>query len=71
MVWMNKRQSFPPLLILRRYIKLIACYCDDHDILDVNLDATMNMILPFELQLLPFRYPQLVQLQLLISPSED
>lgn len=35
--WMAKRGLFPPLYLLRRYLKLAIRYCEEHDLMDLVL----------------------------------
>ena len=55
--WHYKRNEFPSLLILRRYLKLVYSYCEEHDILDASVDDALAMTLPFNLKLIPIDYP--------------
>ena len=55
--WHYKRNEFPSLLILRRYLKLVYSYCGEHDILDASVDDALAMTLPFNLKLIPIDYP--------------
>jgi len=36
--WMNKRDEFPPLHLLRRYLKLAIAYCVEHDLMHAVLE---------------------------------
>ena len=55
--WYYKRNEFPSLLILRRYLKLVYSYCEEHDILDASVDDALAMTLPFNIKLIPIDYP--------------
>ena len=36
--WMDKRDEFPPLHLLRRYLKLAIAYCVEHDLMHAVLE---------------------------------
>ena len=55
--WHYRRNEFPSLLILRRYLKLVYSYCDEHNILDISIADAHTMNLPFNLKLIPIDYP--------------
>ena len=40
MEWMAKRGAFPPLRLLRRYLKLAIGYCTENGLMDVVLEPT-------------------------------
>lgn len=64
MEWYNDKQSFPPLMVLRRYIKLIYNYCCTGCLLDLKLDDQKLNGLPFLIKSLPINYPTPDKLQL-------
>ena len=55
--WHSKRNEFPSILILRRYLKLVYNYCDDHSLLDISIEEALTMTLPFNIKLIPVDYP--------------
>lgn len=55
--WYQDRGEFPPLLLLRRYLKLAIQHCADQDLLRVPLDAAANLKLPFSVAAIPRAYP--------------
>ena len=57
MEWYNDRQSFPPLMVLRRYIKLIYNYCESEDLINLEINALRAFNLPFDVSLLPIHFP--------------
>ena len=61
--WFEKRGAFPSLMVLRRYIKLVAIHCEQQSLLDCNLDALPND-LPFDVRRLPRIFPALIDLRL-------
>lgn len=62
--WYKIKNRFPSLLLLRRYIKLVARYCDEHEILETTLAVATQQDLPFKLALLPYEFPAIGTLSL-------
>jgi hypothetical protein len=62
--WYQIKDRFPSLLLLRRYIKLAARYCVEHEILETTLAVATQLDLPFKLELLPYEFPALTTLTL-------
>lgn len=71
LVWFMSRGAFPPLLLLRRYIKIVARFCEQHGMLDTPLDKANEIAAPFDVNLLPTRFPPLRELRLWIYPDEE
>ncbi len=59
LAWCEVKNSFPSVLLLRRYMKLVARYCEAHGLLDTPLADVTCRSLPFELELLPYTFPDL------------
>ena len=57
MEWYIGKQSFPPLMLLRRYVKLIYNYCCTACLLDLKLNDQKLSSLPFSIESLPINYP--------------
>lgn len=57
MEWMNFREQFLPLMIIRRYLKLTFYYCAKNDLIDKRIDDLEEMELPFRIDLLPINFP--------------
>ena len=57
--WMAIKRRFPPLSLLRRYLKLAVLYCVEHGLMSVPLEQVsgINPPLPFSIPLLPYDYP--------------
>lgn len=55
--WFQQQHRFPPLLLLRRYLKLVARHCDAHGVLVLPLASAAEHQLPFRLDLLPYEFP--------------
>jgi len=67
--WSLNKGRFPSILLLRRYTKLIARYCEQEGLLELPLAEALEHQLPFQLQLLPYTFPDLVSLVLWVSPK--
>jgi hypothetical protein len=67
--WMKVKCRFPSVLLLRRYIKIVARYCERQGCMDVHLAETQALALPFDLRLLPTHFPPLNGLQRWVYPS--
>jgi len=53
--WLVSRGQFPPLLLLRRYLKLAIQCCEDRGLLDVPISEAPA--LPFSLGAIPHAFP--------------
>ena len=71
LTWMQSKGVFPPILLLRRYLKLVARYCDENDLLSLDIESARQLELPFDLTLLPYRFPPLDQLTLWVYPENE
>ncbi len=60
--WLNEKGQFPPLLLLRRYLKLAIELCQENGIMETELINAPE--LPISLAAIPINYPQPSQLQL-------
>jgi hypothetical protein len=67
MEWMNFREQFLPLMIIRRYLKLTFNYCNTYNLLDNNIDDLKTMELPFKIAFLPTNFPKPNELVLNIT----
>ena len=69
--WMTAKHCFPPVLLLRRYIKIVSRYCEEHERLDSALDGLDDEApMPFDVRMLPTRFPPLDELKLWVHPSD-
>ena len=64
MEWMEFRDAFLPLMIIRRYLKLTFAYCTENGLLDKKIDELNEMELPFNINLLPTTFPKPIGLVL-------
>lgn len=65
LVWLAQRQTFPPLLLLRRYLKLAIELCRERELMNVSLAEVPE--LPFSLLSVPLTYPKPSQLALWVT----
>ncbi len=66
--WLARRNMFPPILLLRRYLKLAVEMSRERNLMDAPLATPPD--LPFSLTAIPKVYPPPSQLKLWILPSE-
>jgi hypothetical protein len=62
--WCATRGVFPPLLVLRRYLKALIAYCRAEDHLAVPWAERVAIAAPFRLDLVPLTYPRPVDLRM-------
>lgn len=62
MAWMTKQDKFPPLMVLRRYLKLVVNYCLKEDLMDLSLSEIDEKDLPFSIDHIPLKYPKPTEL---------
>ena len=67
MEWMNYRGKFLPLMIIRRYLKLVFTYCSENDLLEKLVKEVKEMDLPFKIEYIPTNYPNPSELKLNIK----
>ncbi|MDR1983421.1 MAG: HNH endonuclease [Prevotellaceae bacterium] len=70
MQWMKDRNDFLPLMIIRRYLKLVYGYCDKHNLLDLSIDELDDINLPFNVNFLPIKFPEPQNLKLTICDAK-
>ncbi len=63
--WFAAQNSFPPLLVLRRYLKLVYIFCETNDLLDEQVSQVDDSNFPFQFQYIPTTFPELEHLSLL------
>ncbi len=67
--WMTAKNRFPPILLLRRYVKIVARYCEEYGLLDVDLARLKDgPELPFDICILPMQFPPLDEMTLWVRP---
>jgi len=70
LIWAKSKEFFPSLLLLRRYLKIVARYCDENGHMDSSLDEITETHMPFDVALLPTKFPPLSKLKLWVYPTE-
>ena len=63
--WLSRRNQFPPLLLLRRYLKIAIELCRDRDLMNAKIEDAPE--LPFSLHAVPLVYPKPNQLRLWVT----
>jgi hypothetical protein len=69
--WMNERESFPSIYLLRRYIKIVMAKSESLCILDNLLIDFDETDYPFSIKLLPVSFPPLEKLFLFVHPIDQ
>lgn len=55
--WLNDRGYFPPLMILRRYLKIAIDWSINNEAMDLDLQSAKEIGVPFKIDLIPTRFP--------------
>jgi len=55
--WMNIQNITLPILVLRRYLKLVIKYCVNNDLMEMPVSELCKMQIPFKINLLPTSLP--------------
>ena len=71
MEWMSFRNEFLPLMIIRRYLKLVYKYSTENNLLDKTVSELEKLELPFKIQYLPTEFPKPKFLKLNITVKEN
>jgi hypothetical protein len=58
MEWMDYKNTFPPLMILRRYLKLVVLYCIENDLMECSVADLKNQEHPFNIDYIPMKFPK-------------
>ena len=58
MEWMYYRNTFPPLMILRRYLKLVIIYCIENSLMGCSVEDLKSLEFPFNIEYIPVNYPK-------------
>ena len=67
MEWMGFKNAFPPLMILRRYLKLVIVYCIENDLMECSVSDIKNRNYPFNIEHIPVSYPKPNELVLIVE----
>ena len=55
--WFNEQGVFPPLLVLRRYLKIAIQLCDNAGVLDCSVEDSAVRLVPINIAGIPTKYP--------------
>ena len=69
MEWMSFKNTFPPLMILRRYLKLVINYCIENGLMEDAVADLKEQELPFKFEYVPTSYPRPSDLVLVIESN--
>ncbi len=69
MEWMNDKNKFPPLMILRRYLKLAIIYCIEKNLMESSIEDMKSQEHPFKIEHIPTSYPKPFELKMLAEES--
>ena len=64
MEWMNYKNEFPALMVLRRYLKLVIQFCIKENLFDSSLEELKRKKYPFKLEYIPIKFPKPSELTL-------
>lgn len=68
--WMEARDDFPSILVMKQYLKLIRHYCENHGLMEISLEE-IPVDLPFDIGRLPTSYtnhwPEISDLKLWVG----
>jgi len=67
MEWMVYRDTFPPLMILRRYLKLVINFCLENKLMECRVEDLKNQNFPFKIKYIPVNYPKPCELMLVVE----
>ena len=56
--WFSKKGEFPPLDILRNYMKLVIQYCSENNMMDAEVSESHKLNIPFSIEFIPLEFPQ-------------
>lgn len=65
--WHRRRNVFPPLLLLRRYLKLSMQFARDEKLINVPVARAAALHLPFDVAALPHTFPAPTELRLWVK----
>lgn len=67
MEWMHYKNSFPPLMVLRRYLKLVIAYCIENRLMDLPPEELEQKKYPFKIEQIPLDFPKPSELVLVVE----
>lgn len=69
LVWYEQREEFPPLFLLRRYLKLAFAICEDLGVMDLTPEQLPP--LPLDVSKIPQKFPGPSALRLWVLSLEN
>ncbi|MEA3643651.1 MAG: HNH endonuclease signature motif containing protein [Lamprobacter sp.] len=57
MEWMHQNNRFPPLMVLRRFLKLAIDWSVENDAMNLSIEAARQAQLPFNVEFVPIQFP--------------
>lgn len=63
--WLSQKNQFPPLLLLRRYLKIAIDICRERDLMNTKIEEAPE--LPFSLIAVPLVFPKPSELVLWVT----
>lgn len=54
--WMDAKNDFLPLMVIRRYLKLVHLYCQENDLLGMDALEAIDYELPFKMDTWPEKF---------------
>jgi 5-methylcytosine-specific restriction endonuclease McrA len=71
LAWTIAKGFFPSVLLLRRYLKIVARYCEENEFMDAPLNGDYADEIPFDITKLPTKFPALPELKLWVYPEKE
>ena len=71
LTWMRGRDEFPPLLLLRRYLKLAIDWVRTREMVEVPLADADKLAVPFAIGYIPHKYPAPTKLRLWVTSLDS
>ena len=68
--WARSKGFFPSVLLLRRYLKNVTRFCEKRRYMDMELSQITEVDVPFDVHLLPTKFPPLTELKRWVSEQE-
>lgn len=69
-LWLRESGQFPPLMVLRRYLKLVHQFCSENGLLEEEYRSVDDSSFPFKFEGIPTDYPVPGSLTLLIEQTQ-
>lgn len=71
MEWMESKDRFPTILVLRRYLKLVIRFCSENNLLNKPLSELDTLDLPVSIKKIPLKYPKLKDIKLWVTDLDE